>query len=196
MADTGIKYPGAVATSATSPYSDNDWANVGNIVTDDTTYATITADAYDTGKYSYVVKASSFGFNVPAGATINGIVVEIGSGADAGELSKDVLVQLSKDNAARVGDNRAKNENLTPAIVNRVYGGASDLWGATWTAAEINASAFAVHFAMQAVNDNSDVYLDYMRVTVYYAENSGYTMRRVLGLGLNLNLIRGVTYHT
>lgn len=169
MANTGVKYPGTVATASVTPYDDNDWSNSGNIVTDDTTYATISADTYDTGKYSYVVKASNFSLNIPVGMQIDGILVEIGSGADAGELSKDVLVQLSKDNTTLVGDNKAKNENLTPAIVNRSYGGATDLWGTTWTRTEINASAFAVHFAMQAVNDNSDVYLDYIRVTVYYS---------------------------
>lgn len=169
MADTGVKYPGTVATAASSPYDDNDWSNIGNITADDTTYATITADTYDTGQYTYVVKASNLSFNIPAGAQIDGILVETGSGADAGELSKDVLVQLSKDNTNRVGDNKAKNENLTPSIVNRTYGGAADLWGTTWTAAEVNASTFAVHFAMRAVNDNSDIYLDYIRVTVYYS---------------------------
>lgn len=168
MLNTGVKYPSAAATVAAAPYSDNDWTSVANALADDTSYATVTADTYDTGKYTYIVKASGFAMSVPAGAVIKGILVETGSGADAGELSKDVLVQLSKNNTARVGDNKAKNENLTPAIVNRSYGGSTDLWGASWTAAEINASTFAVHFAMQAVNDNSDIYLDYIRATVYY----------------------------
>lgn len=45
------------------------------------------------------------------------------------------------------------------------YGGATDRWGATWTATEINASSFGVSVN---VNGQGTGFADSLGVTVYY----------------------------
>jgi len=47
-----------------------------------------------------------------------------------------------------------------------VYGGPTDLWGTTWTLADINATNFGVAFKADA--DNSIGSVDQVRITVYY----------------------------
>ena len=49
------------------------WTNPMNATTSDNVYATISCP---TG-ISHYLKATNFGFSIPTGATINGIVVEI-----------------------------------------------------------------------------------------------------------------------
>lgn len=169
VVNTGVKYPGTAGQTTIAPWDDWDWQNINNALTDDTTYATITNDGYDIGTYTYIAKFSNFGFSVPAGNLIVGILVEIGAGADASEYSKFDLVQLSKNNTDRVGSNLSSGAELTAAIVNYSFGGSANLWGTTWTPAEINSTNFAVFVAFTPTYNNSDIYLDYVRVTVYYA---------------------------
>ena len=171
-------------SASVTPYDDNDWTSVGNVGADDGSNASITAASYDTNDYSYVIRASNYSAGVPAGATIDGIKVEIEGYCDTNELSKDVLVQLSKDNAALVGDNYAKGTDLETSATVRTYGGAADKWGTTWTAAEVNATDFAVHFAYQATQANSDLYVDFVRVTIYYTATESHSgTSTVTGIG-------------
>jgi hypothetical protein len=50
----------------------------------------------------------------------------------------------------------------------RIYGGDGDLWGTTWTRGEVAATTFGVHYVNYATADNADIYLDHVRITVYY----------------------------
>jgi hypothetical protein len=168
-ADTGVEYPGTVSeTSASSPYDDNSWTSEGNVGADDATYASVTADSFDSGDYSYVLRATDFGFSIPADRTIQGIKVEIERYCGAGS-ARDALVQLTKNGSARVGNSKADTSNNWSGSVGvATYGGETDLWGATWTRDEINASTFGVHLAARAYSDNTDIYVDFIRITVYY----------------------------
>ena len=106
---------------------------------------------------------------VPAGATIDGILVEIERYYAAGQVA-DVDVVLTKDGSARVGDDKSTGAifNLnTVTIVS--FGGAADLWNTTWSVAEVNAATFGVLYKMGSVVDqNSDGFVDFIRVTVFY----------------------------
>ena len=170
MANTGVKYPGTIASTAVAPYDDINWTNVANIGAADDAEATILSPRFDSPKYSNVIQASNFGFTIPSGATIDGILVEIEHHCDSGETTTDVLVQLSKDNSALVGSNLGGAATLPLTATNVDYGGAANLWGATWNDSEINATTFAVWYAVQATTANADTYADYIRVTVYYTE--------------------------
>ena len=56
------------------------------------------------------------------------------------------------------------------APVAAVYGSTSDLWGTTWTAADINNSDFGVALAANSTNARI-AYVDYMQITVTYTVN-------------------------
>lgn len=172
-----VKYPTAAVSTLEAPYDDDTWANPTNVYTDNAVYSSITAATFDSPDYSYVLKSTIFGFAIPTGATIDGIVVEIERYNDATELGQDAVVQLTKT-GTRVGTNKyaAGTWETTPTI--KSYGSSTDLWGTTWTVAEINASTFGLHFVAQANTANADIYVDFIRITVYYT--AGATQRRII----------------
>lgn len=172
MASQGPLYPATTASLSNAGSSENAeaWVSPGNISADDGTTASITAATYDTPDISQLLVASNFGFTVPSGATINGITVEIDRNNAAGAAS-DNRVQLGKGTAFAnlVGTNKADTATDWPAALATVsYGGAADLWGTTWTDSEVNASSFAVFLSVQADAANTDIAVDFIRVTVTY----------------------------
>lgn len=172
MASLGPRFPGTTASLANAGTSENAeaWVNPGNIVSDNGSEAAITAASYDSPDISQLLVASNFGFTVPAGSTIDGIIVEIDRRNSAGAAS-DNRVQLAKGTtfASLVGNNKADTATDWPgSAAIATYGASNDLWGTTWTVTEINASSFAVMLSVQADSANTDIQVDYIRVTVHY----------------------------
>jgi hypothetical protein len=162
------EFAGLGASLSSAPYDDDAWVAPTNIYVDDSVYASVTAATFDTNDYTEVLNASTFGFAIPSSATITGIKVEVDRYCGAG-AAKDGVIQLTKDGAARVGASAA-TATAWPATSTTVsYGGAADLWGTTWTPAEVNTATFGVHIAAQATGDDTDVYVDFVRITVYYS---------------------------
>ena len=170
MADTGVKYPATVSTVLETG-DDNDWVNPGNVGADDATYAYIIAASFDSPDTSYLLKATNPSMGVPAGSTINGILVEIERYYANGTVA-DYDVVLTKDGSARVGDDKSTGATFptSPAVTS--FGGATDLWNTTWTVDEVNATTFGVLYKMQATGANADGYVDFIRVTVYYTAST------------------------
>lgn len=172
------RYPGTAASLSNAGTSESAeaWVNPLNALADDGTIAAITAASYDTPDISQLLVVSNFGFTIPTDATINGIVVEMDRSNVAGAAS-DNRLQLAKGTtfANLVGNNKADTATDWPASLATVsYGtGTTDLWGTTWTPAEINASSFAVMMSVQADAANTDVGVDFIRVNVYYTEAAG-----------------------
>jgi hypothetical protein len=167
--DTGAKYPQTVDTTPENPNDDIDWTSAGNVKADDSAYAAI---PFFYNENSYVIRATNFGFNIPSGSTINGIKIEIErKNVLMDQTSVDAIVQMTKDGTTRVGNNYAETiTNWPPLDTIKAYGGTNDLWGTTWTYADINASTFGVHFAATAHDDPNDISVDFVRITVYYTQ--------------------------
>jgi hypothetical protein len=147
-----------------------DWANPGYIIADDTNYAsaTLTGSVLSSG----YLEGTHYGFAIPADAVIDGIVVTIGrheSGTRPDYLDvRDSTVKLLKAGEL-VGTNKAATgtEWPTAAATAAIYGTTADLWGATWTPAEINSSNFGV--ALSVISGvNRIAYVDYMQISVTY----------------------------
>ncbi|MBK6281838.1 MAG: hypothetical protein IPF54_03470 [Draconibacterium sp.] len=67
-----------------------------------------------------------------------------------------------------VGDNKANTTTDWPTSETAFpYGGTSDLWGTTWTPAEINAINFGVSLVANS-NNNRTAYVDYISIAVTY----------------------------
>ena len=122
------------------------------------------------------LNVTNFGFSIPAGATIDGISVEMNRFANSnngGNGVRDTVVQLYKG-ASLVGDNKALTTTTWPTSSTSVvtYGGATDLWGTTWTPEEINASNFGVTLDVTNTStiSNRTANVDYVRITVAYTE--------------------------
>lgn len=172
MASQGPRYPGTAASLSNAGSSEDKdaWVNPANVGADDGTESTITAATFDSPDISQLLVASNFGFAIPTGSTINGIVVEIDRRNSAGAAS-DNRVQLATGTtfADLVGTNKADTALDWPtATAVATYGGAADTWTAGLTVAQINAAGFAVFLSVQADAANTDVQVDYIRVTVHY----------------------------
>jgi parallel beta-helix repeat protein len=142
------------------------WLNPGYIITDDTNYATVTLS----GATSHYLTGSNYGFAIPANATINGIVVTIGrfeSGAGTGADVTDSTVKLMKAGVLTGNNKASAAEWPTGSPTAAVYGTTADLWGTTWTPADINASNFGVGLSASSTN-NRMASVDYMQISVTY----------------------------
>lgn len=153
------------------------WAGVGNITADDSDYAT--AGPERDGQSVNNLRASNFGFTIPSGATIDGIIVSIeASNPDAPDGRTDVAeVNIVKGGAAGA-ENRAADAAtlLTVDDVVYVYGSAAQLWGEAWTTADINAAGFGAQ-VRYLLDGNADliftsVAVDYISITVHFTDNS------------------------
>ena len=192
MASEGPRFPGTAASLSNAGTSENAeaWVSPGNVGADDGTEASITAATYDSPDISQILVASNFGFSAVSG-TVDGIIVEIDRRNSAGAAS-DNRVQLAKGTtfADLVGSNLADTATDWPTTTAvATYGGASNLWGASWSPSDINASTFAVFLSVQADAANTDIQVDYVRVTVHYTPAAGATSL-VLSRRLRSRIIR------
>ncbi len=145
------------------------WTSPENITTSDNIGAGAGLTSLNTT--SHYLKATNFGFSIPSGATINGIVVEWE------RKDNDIMGANSKDNAVRIvkggtiGATDKSSASTWPASdAYASYGSSSDLWGETWTVSDINASTFgAALSAISVISANSAApTVDHVRITVYY----------------------------
>lgn len=174
MASSG---PLSAGTGATT----TGWANPTNVTASDDARATI-SDASVGAFVSNDLRALTFGFAIPTGATVDGIVVEIERSVNATtQTPRDHTIQLQKLDNTPVGDNKASGTTWPTTDAYATYGSSSDLWGLTWTPAEINATGFGVYMKVQtnAGKGGPQFRVDHVRITVYYTE-SGNRRRRVL----------------
>lgn len=168
MATAGPRYPGTVATEI-GPSGDNDWLTASNVGANDGSEAQITAATYDAADHSYRLKATNFGFDadIPAGSTINGITVEIERRAFAG-AAEDQEVRLYDSTSTLVGDDK-QTATAWPATAGvATYGGAADTWTAGLDADDIRSAGFGVALIVLATAANTDIGVDFIRVTIDY----------------------------
>ncbi|KKL63433.1 hypothetical protein LCGC14_2175150, partial [marine sediment metagenome] len=124
---------------------------------------------------SHWIRLTDFNFAIPAGATIDGIVVEIDrySPQTGQDSIRDDSIRL-RNATGQVGAEKA-TATWWGTVDNDAYdsyGGASDLWGKPtgWTVLEINDASFGVDLAVKNDGVSNIAYIDEVRITVYYTE--------------------------
>jgi len=167
MATQGPLFPSSFNTTSLAPENANDWLNTTNLSADDGSEAQITAATYDAGDISFRLFTRGFGFSVPVGATIDGVVVEIERRCFAGAAA-DNRVQLTDDTGALIGSNKATATAWPGTAGIATYGSSSDVWGATLTPTIVNDAQFGVVVSVAASANNTDIGIDFIRVTVHY----------------------------
>lgn len=166
----GPNSPGTTSTGAcffsfgsTLAYSPS-----GNIVSSNNIRASVThCGCCDAN--TNCLRATNFGFTIPPGSIINGITVEIEKRSDAGSFVQDNEIELLKA-GIEVGSNYASAAAWPSSDTYITYGGCSDLWGTTWTAADINASNFGVVLAAIDYSCAGNIVssVDHIRITICY----------------------------
>lgn len=152
--------------------TDSMWNNASNAADASlTTYAD--AAVSGTNPHTRVLVLGTYGFALPTTAVINGISVEftrtgVATGLNAGV--QDGTFRLNIDATTRSASDKAKPDKWPIGVLTPVtYGGATDLWGSTWTAAKINAATFGVYmYAQRYISDADTARVANAAITVSY----------------------------
>ena len=160
--------PNSPATASTNAsIGTKAWSSPENITLDDQLYAEVSGMTKE--EISNYLVATNFGFDIPADATILGIEVEFKRTAPGGMGLHDHAVRIVKGGNIGTTD-KSLPYNWNPAEKYMPYGGADELWGESWTPAEVNApnfgAAIAVIYDFFAGTDWAQV--NHVRATVHY----------------------------
>lgn len=153
----------SISYGSTVPY-----APANAIYVSDNVYATATHCAC-CDQNTNCLLATNFGFAIPTGATITGILVEIEKGTTSFNLQDNGLRLLKA--GVEVGSDYAQfGTPWALADTYVTYGGCNDLWGTTWTPADINAAGFGLAFSSIDYSCSGTVAsrIDHIRITVCY----------------------------
>jgi hypothetical protein len=143
------------------------WSNPGNILSSNNSYATLALNfAASPNNFSNFLAATNFDFvsEIPSGAIIKGITVSVKCKENnaAGDVVIDAF--LTKNGTTDLGSGEGSAElSTSDAVV--TFGGASDLWGLTFTAAEVNAAGFGV-LLMAIGNAGYNLSVDDVSITI------------------------------
>lgn len=147
------------------------WVNPSNAAALDGNYATFTRTTTGGGD---ALQAKGFGFAIPVASQILGIQVDVERIGSSAILTKYVVDAGTVLLRAGVADGSIKTSfSMWPTTqTHATYGGNGDLWGTTWTAADINNANFGVSFSAHVTNTGGvgSVIgsLDIINITVYY----------------------------
>ena len=167
FADTSGPSNAGTGTNVNGPGTIS-WTSAVLITAYDGNYATATPGKNETSEY---LQGTNYGFSIPLDATINGITVSImrmSSSASGGDSVNDVDLYLLKAGVI-AGTNHAYLTDWPTSITAATYGGPADLWGTTWTPAQINATNFGVSIsAYNQAASNRTASVDCMQITATY----------------------------
>jgi len=157
---------------------DTGFANPANAYASNNTYATVGPNLGDGAPVEH--NYYNFGFEIPDGATVEGVVVELEDKIQSepnGTITSNLrLLKTSTERGQTFSNVGGDNYETAPSTTEeyRSHGGVSDLWGQTWTPAEINSTDFgarirAFYEASGPPGESEGPYsLDHIRITVYY----------------------------
>ena len=124
---------------------------------------------------SYYIVGQGFGFSIPTGATINGIVVTLqvtSNDITSSGNPREYSVKIIKNNTITGTDKSTlATIPMSGPFEDRTYGSSTDLWGETWTAADINNSNFGIAYSAELSTfpkGTISIFVQNLRITVYY----------------------------
>ncbi len=157
--------PNTAGTAAQDSAGTISWSNVNNSKVEDGVLATAApVGPGGGGGIANQLKSTNFGFALPSNAIIDGIKLEIKAQAD---IFSTPNVHLLWSGGA-TAQNATANPGWTSGLAWLTYGGSTELWGRTWTAAEINASSFGADMSAFPGTGTWTIGVDSVRITVYW----------------------------
>lgn len=175
MPTTGPKFPTA-ATGNTGTIGGGGvaWGNPTNIEAADSVFAT---NAIPDTQVGDDLIGTGFGFAITSTDTINGITLEVNvkQNTITGGGARENSVKLLKAGAA-AGTSLDTGAQPGTSVSTVSYGGVANLWGTTWTPADINNTNFgaAVSYANSTGGGTSrTVSVDFMRITITSTSAAG-----------------------
>lgn len=159
----GSNSPGTVVDDSTT--GTKVWSNPNNAKVSDNVYATVLI-AYK--NQSHYLKATNFGFAIPIGATIKGIITEIECTRSSSNIYEN-SIKIVKSNGSFGSTNKSTQAYLPSTDTYLSYGSTTDLWNEIWTVTDINDVNFGVGFSFFGIGT---CYVDHIRITVYFSLSS------------------------
>lgn len=146
------------------------WANPNRVEISDDLYARVRLDPGETSKYLMV---ADFNYALPPGAVVQGIEVRVEAKEDPMANVEDASIRLMKAGTATGADRAGAGIWEVKDTLN-TYGGSTDLWGTTWTAADINDPGFGVLVSVRRTAGPTQLraYIDQVQIVVYYEDES------------------------
>jgi hypothetical protein len=166
--------PGPTQSPNMSPDAGAGWTNSSRIVSSNNSRASTTMLG---NSQSANLTATDFDFAIPSGATITGIRVRVEGYASGTSVDDEDVYLLKGGSTAGITDHASSNdwpESSSSDEDDWTYGGNGDLWGTTWTAAQINNNSptgFGVRIRVD--NDSGGIRtanVDWIEVEVFYQE--------------------------
>jgi hypothetical protein len=123
------------------------------------------------------LNVTSFGFNLPLAAIVDGIKLEIkvsttdgggGPGNDGFGGGGGIYLVYNGGNTAYTNTPNRSQSWPTTGLIWRTYGSSTSLWGKTWTGADINNANFGASMSAFPGHATSAINVDSARVTVYW----------------------------
>ena len=162
--------PGTI-TVKSLPASKSTWTNPANALASDNAFTTASVQ---NKKHSDLLVATNWGFSVgngpnqiPASAVINGFEVEIQMKGSNNSI-RDYIIQLRKNNSTSSNDLSRSNSAWPQTLSYVKFGSSTNMWGLSWTPAEIAASTFGVEIAAQGRTAPGTAMIDHIKITIYY----------------------------
>ena len=140
-----------------------DWVDPTNVLSSNDTYATTVADFQGVSDY---LAAYGFAMAIPAGATINGVLVEVECKAGSGTFT--ISASLYADASAGTGYKGAKSSSQGTTESYAQLGGLADTWNGGLDADYCNGSNFGVRVFADAITNGVTYYIDHIRISVAY----------------------------
>lgn len=154
------------------------WTSPSNAASSNNSYVTATSSG--TGEWlTNYIKATNFGFSIPGGATIDGIIVEVERKAltnNGTQFIVDNSVKLVKGGTISGSEKADTSTKWLTSDTYKTYGSSTDLWGLTWTDSDINSSTFGVVFSADIEKQfkfHETASVDHVRITVHYTTGGG-----------------------
>ena len=169
--------PGTVADD--NSYGDEAWTDPGNATASDDSRASVVLDA---GERSHYIKATNFGFSIPAGATIDFINLKF-EGYRSGDAVFDVVKLVQAGTV--VGSNAAAGQFFNTGEGGEFITEVGFL-SSGFTAEDINDSGFGMVMAQfSEFGPDIGVFVDQITISVdYTAASTGQQKNRTLmGVG-------------
>jgi hypothetical protein len=121
--------------------------------------------------FSDRLKLTNFGFTIPTNAAIQGISATVERSTSSSVVFRDQDIMLVQGNVTQTATNKATLVTWPTTDATANYGSSTDLWGNTWTRANIISSGFGIALStFRTVNAGAptNARIDFVTVTVCY----------------------------
>lgn len=158
------------SASTISIFLGANWSNASGV---QSTGGAVATASGNTVFFTDILLTSGYGFSIPSTDIIEGIEVRVSRRRTSGNSVTDNAVELTKDGGTSfTTSGYAKPDNWQTSFTDAFYGGPSELWGTTWTPAEINNSDFGFGIVIQGSTNllqSVGGAIDHIQITVYHS---------------------------